>query len=219
MKSLFRSVLFVAACACGLAAAEIRDTPINLLREGSFTPVRMHNMDSAARGWWLSDSGRADYINRLARYISGEECFELSFDREGMTLRFKDPLPAAYRKFPYWLSLASRVASQLPPAPEYRTTGRIRLDKGSLRLVGDRVYKPAPEWQKIDFVSPENIGRVFQFPAVAGASYTFGELHAEAVYPKIGGEIALPDGGKLTRLLMPENADYITRWSVAMWRG
>ncbi len=72
-------VAFVALAA--FAAA----TPINLLREEHFTPLRMHDRDSAAKGWGLNDPRRIG-MRRTGLYVPGEECFNLEFGPEGMTM-------------------------------------------------------------------------------------------------------------------------------------
>ncbi len=200
-------------------AAFADDTPINLLSEELFTPLRMHDRDSAAKGWGLNDPGRIS-MRRTGLYVPGEECFNLEFGPEGMTFRFTDPLALPYQKNSSPLSLRAAAASQLPPAKEYRTTGRMRFDKGKVMLLaGGPTLKPSPKWQTIDFTTIGKACLGFRFTPVAGAAYTFGSLRTEAVYPSIGGEIALPEGGKLTRLLLAEDADNLMRWSLAMWRG
>ena len=52
MKRYCFSTLFAALALGGslLGAAEIKDTPISLLRNDTFEPVTMHGMKSAARG-------------------------------------------------------------------------------------------------------------------------------------------------------------------------
>ena len=52
-----------------------------------------------------------------------------------------------------------------------------------------------------------------------GATISFADLQLLPVYSKVGGEIALPDGGQLKKLLLPKDADFVVRWGVAMWRG
>ena len=206
------------AALCGGIVVSAADTPINLLREERFLPVRMHDRDSAARGWGLDDPGRTS-LRRTGKYLRGEDCFTLEFNADGMTFRFPDPLVSPYRKKGLMLALRSILTSHQPPAPEYRTTGRVRFDKGAMIFFNGPRLEPSPEWQKLDFTTKGKICHGFRFKPVAGAAYTFGALRTEAVYPAIGGEIALPDGGKLTRLLLPENAGYLQRIGVAMWRG
>ena len=199
-----------------LAAA---DTPINLLQTGKFEPVIMHGKPSAARGWYLFDTPRENYIKKSRSYISGEDCFKLEFGPDGtFAFRFTDPLAAPYRETPAFLTFGSRVGWPPPPARFYRVTGRIRCEGGKV-VIGGRTLKPAPEWQQVDFQTTYAPQQIRFMPTAGGAYFGFADLDVAAVYPKVGGEIALPDGGKLTRFLLPENASYLVRWSVALWRG
>ena len=214
LAAVFSAALFAAAAAPGA------DTPINLVQQADFKPVVMHGKPSAAFGWYFFDGPRYRYIRGENRYLSGEKCFRLSFENDAMTLTWSDPLEVAYthpkyKKNPIYL--ATRVSWPVPPAPQYHTTGRVKFEKGEMTIAGKKIG-PQSGWQEIDITGRVPFERI-NFTAVPGASYTFGEVKCLPVYPKIGGEIALPEGGKLTRFLLPENADYLTRWGVALWRG
>ena len=62
-------VFAVIAVAFALRAA---DTPFNLLPVDRFEPVVMHGRVSAARGWYMHDVPRFDYIFGKGIYLSGE---------------------------------------------------------------------------------------------------------------------------------------------------
>ena len=84
--------------------------------------------------------------------------------------------------------------------------------------IAGKKLAPQSGWQTIDIIGKAPVERI-GITAVPGASYTFGEVKCFPVYPKSDKAIALPDGGKLERFLLSENADYLTRWGIALWRG
>ena len=192
------------------------DTEINLLRADGITPSYINGKITGIRGFIINDIARARYIVRHQKYISGEDCFTLDVKDGEATLRFPDPLPAPYAENPGEMIHFYVTFNILPPAQSFRSTGRVRFNKGNIRLSNGVEFKPGDEWQSFDhngdfffiLITPE-----------AGAEISFADMKLTPVYPEVGGEIALPDGGKLTKLLLPENADIVTRWSVAMWRG
>ena len=212
------AILLAALLGATLHGAAAADTEINLLQHGDFTPVVMHGKPSAARGWYLFDTPRGNFIRKNRTYISGEECFKLDFPGNGeLFFRFTDPLAAPYRAEREFLSFGSRVGWPQPPARNYRFTGRIRFDRGQLRI-GGKTMQPAPDWQRVD-ITTAAAPLQLSFRPAAGSSFGFADLKVVAEYPRIGGEIALPDGGRLTRFLLPEHASYTMRWSIALWRG
>ena len=206
---------FAAAAAFALRAA---DTPVNLFPVDRFTPVMMHGRVSAARGWGMQDLPRYDWIFGKKEYISGEECFELECKDGVFTFAFPDPLHPAYRNSKRPIRFAPAAGFPPPPAPKYRTTGRIRFDRGSLSLNNGIKLDPSPEWHSVDRTTPAPM-REINFSPAAGGSYSFADLRCVPVYPKLGGEIALPGGGKLTRFLLPRNASFLVRRGIALWRG
>ena len=204
-----------------LAAAEapqLVDTGDNLLQNGKFEPVYMHGKASAAKGWQLNDGSRRTYNKRSRKYFPGEDCFTLEFSDDGMTMRFPKPLAEPYVKVNEPFSLSSRIGWPNPPAPAYHIKGKVRFNAGTLTLAGGRRFRPSKEWQTFDFVG-KSLCSGFEFRPKPGSVYTFGSLSSSPMYPGIGGFIDLPDGGKLTKLLVAEDADYLTRWGVALWRG
>ena len=202
-----------------LAAAEpLVDTGEELLQFSRFEPLFMHGKPTAARGWQLCDVPRQTMNRSERRYLPGEECFNIAFSDDGMTIRYPDPLPRPYVKHRSWIELSSRVGWPTPPAPKYRVRGKVRFSGGALRLIGGGPKLKPGKWNEFDFVKGGPcLG--FEILPEAGSEFTFGYLSTTAQYPAIGGAIKLPDGGELTRFLIPENADYVTRWSVALWRG
>lgn len=199
-----------------LFALRAADTPINLLRADRIDAARIHGMVTGIPGFMMNDLARSRYISQHQKYISGEDCFRLDVANGEVTIIFPDPLPAPYVEYPGEKIHFYVTLDILPPAQCFRSTGRVRFNAGNIRLSNGVDFKPGPDWQSFD-----HKGKFFFLlvtPA-AGAKISFADLKLTPVYPEIGGEIALPRGGKLTRLLLPENADFVTRWAVAMWRG
>ena len=218
MFTLRFKVLCAAGALLALLPAAKGENPFNLFQTGRFEPIEMHGKPSAARGWYLFDNGRA----ASPVYTPGDKCFKLDFPGDGsLIFRFLSPLADAYKRNPRALYFGSRIPwpqDQLPPAKEYRISGRLLFEKGTLRLSNDYAFEPAPGWRKFSITTAQPCNGFLMTP-VEGAAYGFADLEQFAVYPEIGGAIALPDGGKLTRFLVPANASYVTRWAVAMWRG
>ena len=215
MKHLLAFAMLVAA-SLGVAAGETSDTEINLLRADGIQPVYIHGRLTGIRGFIINDLARFRYITKHQKYISGEDCFTLDVKNGEATLRFPDPLPAPYVENPGEMIHFYVTFNILPPAQSFRSTGRVRFNKGNIRLSNGVSFKPGDEWQSFDHKG--NYFFILITPE-AGAEISFADLKLTPVYPKIGGEIALPDGGRLTKLLLPANADIVTRWGVAMWRG
>ena len=195
------------------------DTEINLVQQADFKPVVMHGRSTGAFGWYLVDGPRSESQRIHGKYLSGDGCFELKFADGAVTFAYPDPLNPVYAKSKRPIVFSTRVAWPAPPAPKYLTTARVKFDRGKLELPGlRRTLKPAADWQEVS-VTAANPFTSFSFRPEAGANFSFAKVKSIPVYPKLGGGIALPDGGKLTRFLLPENADYMTRWGIALWRG
>ena len=215
MKKTF-AFAAVFAAALGLAGA---DAEVNLVQQSTFKPVIMHGKPSAAFGWFLRDKPRIRFAAKTRKYLSGEGLFELKFADGAVTFAYPDPIHPAYVKTPETVNFCPRVASPTPPAKEYLISARVKFDRGKLTIPPLKTkLEPSGEWQTIRAVSPKPFDK-FSFSPAAGASFSFADVKCLPVYPSIGGEISLPDGGKLTRFLLPENADYMTRWGIALWRG
>ena len=202
-----------------LTAAALVDTGEELLQYDRFEPVTMHGKPSAARGWGLNDEPRWLMNRRGGKYLPGEECFKLEFSADGMTIRYTDPLAYPYMKYRSWITLKSRIGWPAPPASAYRVRARMRFNRGKARIIGGGPELAPGEWNEIDYTTDSDSCSGFQFIPEAGSIFTFSSLSMTAQYPAIGGAIKLPGGGSLERFLIPENADYATRYGVALWRG
>ncbi|MDD5727776.1 MAG: DUF4838 domain-containing protein, partial [Victivallales bacterium] len=189
---------------------------MNLLNEGTFKPVTMHGRPSAARSWYLIDRARLAYESRIRKYLPGDKCFALDFKDGAMTVSFPDPLNPAYAR--QRMEFCSAVSRPEPPAPEYLVSGRVKLNRGKITLSNVKTFNSQPDWQSFSLKTKRPFDKFTIYPE-AGAAFSVADFKCLAVYPKIGGAIKLPDGGKLTRLLLPENASYLMRWSIALWRG
>jgi hypothetical protein len=196
----------------GIAA----EPEINLLREGTFKPVIMHGRPSAASGWWLIDRARIEHQKRTKKYLSGEDCFALDFKEGAMTISFPDPLNPAYVK--QRMEFRSSVSQPVPPAPQYFATGKVKFNKGKIVLGNGKTLLPQKGWQSFALKTPQPFEKFMIHPE-PGASFSVADFKNLAVYSQVGREINLPGGGKLTRLLLPQNASYLMRWSIALWRG
>ena len=126
---------------CGLvgagaltAAEPLVDTGEELLQFSRFEPLFMHGKPTAARGWQLCDVPRQKMNREERRYLPGEECFNIAFSGDGMTIRYPDPLPRPYVKHRSWIELSSRVGWPTPPAPKYRVRGKVRFNSGALQI-------------------------------------------------------------------------------------
>ena len=217
-RLLLAPALLAAVCAATLALFGA-DTEINLVQQGDFKPVIMHGKPTAAFGWYLLDGPRYRFIRTRGKYLSGEGCFTLSFDNGAVTFAYPDPLNPVYVKSPVTVDFCPRLAWPDPPAAEYMISARVKFDRGTLTVPALRSkVKPSADWKTIRRASPRPFGG-FSFSPEAGSRFSFADVKCIPVYPKVGGEIALPDGGKLTRFLLPEKADYMTRWGIALWRG
>ena len=208
-----------AAIFAGVLSLFGADTEINLVQQTDFAPVIMHGRETGAFGWYLFDGPRYDSYRLERKYLSGEGCFELKFADGAITFAYADPLAPIYAKSKRPVVFSTRIAWPEPPAPQYLTTARVKFDRGELSIPSiGYAAKPAPDWQEVRVTAKKPFEN-FTFRPEAGAKFSFAEVKSIPVYPKIGGEIALPDGGRLTRFLLPEKAGYMTRWGIALWRG
>ena len=216
MKRMWLMAMLAGALAA--FGAEYVDSGISVTRcTDKLLPVYTHGKVSGIKGCLLIDPLRTAFAEKNARYVSGEECFKLDVNPAGeATLSFPSPLPAPYAKRPADALRLGFCIDPAVPAPAFHITGRVKLNKGVFRFAPGKRFTAKPGWQKVDYYG--NLCSVLITPA-AGANISFADLRVVPAYPRIGGEIALPDGGKLTQLLIPENADPVMRWSIAMWQG
>ena len=192
------------------------DTPINLLFIDRQEPAIVHGETTGILRYLMNDTARDAYVSRHGAYFRGEDCFKIDVKDGVATFTFPDPLPAPYAENPGKRIYLDTGLGPHPPAQTYHTTGRVRLTGGEFHLTNGMNFKPSPEWQTID----KNGGTfIISMKPAAGATISFADLQMTPVYPSIGGEIALPDGGRLNKLLLPKDANFVVRWGVAMWRG
>ena len=207
------ALLFGTLTTFRLAAVEVAE--LNLIGESTFRPVVMHGRVSAAYGWAMRDTARqkAGSWNK-GRYLSGEGLFELKVEGGTMTLVFPEKLHPAYEK--HGVEFVNIIHGTMLKG-KFRVRARVRVERGRFTIGGVRV-KNSPEWQDIDFISPRVVTG-FSYQPVAGGGFSISHFSVCPDYPRIGGAINLPDGGKLTRLLLPKNADQPMRWCVALWQN
>ena len=115
-------------CAAAAGAVEY-----NLLPVDSFTPLYMHGKASAAKGWLMRDQPReAAFKGANPEYVSGDDCFKLEFSDGALTVRFLEPLNDIYVNETRSIRMEADTVRPLPPAPEYRFTGKTKFNRGVL---------------------------------------------------------------------------------------
>ena len=203
----------VVLAAVRLAAVEVGE--LNLIGESTFKPVVMHGRTSAAYGWAMRDAARqkAGSWNK-GKYLSGEGLFFLKVENGTMTLAFPEKLHPAYKN--NGVEFVDVIHGTMMKG-KFRVRARVKVEKGRFSI-GKRKLENSPEWQEIDFVSPRMVTG-FKYQPVAGGGFSISRFSVCPEYDKLGGEINLPDGGKLVKLLLPRNADQPTRWCVALWQN
>ena len=207
-------ILFAALLAVfRLAAVEVKE--LNLIGESTFKPVVMHGRVSAAYGWAMRDQARqkAGSWNK-GKYLSGEGLFFLKVENGTMALAFPEKLHPAYNK--NGVEFVDVIHGTMMKG-NFRVRARVKAEKGTFTIAGRKIEN-SPEWQDIDFVSPRMVTG-FKYQPVAGGKFSISYFSVCPEYEKLGGEINLPDGGKLTKLLLPRDADQPMRWCVALWQN
>ena len=218
MRNTLRKMMALAAFAAGsMTLAAAADTRINLLKEETFEPIRMHGMVTAARGWSMYDNARYTSIYSKGTYVSGEECFKLSYADGVFSIVFLKPLNPIYKNAA--ASLSSRVGMANPPAANYKVSGRVKFVNGTLELPEVAKLPETGEWQDFEYTTRTWVKGLRMKPR-EGAEYHFARFSVVAEYPsKDYGVIALPGGGRLKKILIPEKASYEMRYGIALWRG
>ena len=216
MMSRFRSVMFCAALG---AAACCSAAEYNLLSTDRFTPVEMHGRVSAAAGWMMRDwARRAAFRGSEPYYVSGEDCFTLEVADGVLTIRFTDPLNPVYRKGST-IRFDARTALPLPPAPQYRFSGRAKFNRGQV-IIGDRLrLSPSAEWKEFEYTGSK-VAEYFAIIPEAGSVFSFADFKLAALYPPNTREaILLPGGGKLTKIVLQPDDSGLLRRQLLLWRG
>ena len=205
------------SCLLAAAAGQTAEpAQLNLLPDGSFQPVRMNGEITAIRGWELVDRCRMQYGSKYRTYLSGEGLFTLTEEENAVKITFASPLHEAYTEFKKPFSLESPFGIVLPPAPNFRFTGRVKFNAGRVEFTNGLKLSPAADWQTIDFKG-RFPSRIYIYPA-AGASFQFADFKVTAEYPQTG-TIALPDGGTLSKIIVSKNPDFKEVRGASMWRG
>ena len=207
------AVAALLCAACGLGAVEVKE--LELISESTFKPVVMHGRVSAAYGWAMRDKARLKAGSwKNGKYLSGEGLFDLEVKDGTMTVKFAEKLHPAYEK--NGVEFANVIHGTMLKG-KFRVRARVKVEKGKL-TIGKVTVKNSPEWQELDFTSTQVVNG-FKYQVVPGGGFSISHFSVCPEYEKLGGEINLPDGGKLTKLLLPKDADQPTRWFVALWQN
>ncbi len=231
MRMMIRSIALSAllgAClpVCSAAARPGYD---ELLLGVPFKPLVMGGRAVGAQGWFIWDARTPAMWKRFAKndapYLSGDDCFRLTI--ENGTLKFVFAKANTVNK-DYWgksiqiINFSPAPNENLVPAPAYEVSGRFRLSSGSLLLPGRKFEANNGQWQTFSYRLQNYNGRGWFSIAKAEpeqvleiADYSF-----KPVYPiEKDAAIHLPDGGRLTRILMPANASGSMRLGLLAWRA
>ena len=213
-KRLFALALFAAGAAAQLAAVEVKE--LNLLTGSKFEPVEMHGRTTAAFGWGMNDEPRRSASGLHGNYLSGEGLFDLEVKDGVFTVKYPEELHRVYKKGgevkfgnvrPYFGFEGGR----------YHIRARVKVERGRFVFSDGHVVKPSPEWQEIDYVSNRRVSG-FSYRPAANGGFSITDFTVCPEYDKLGGEINLPDGGKLTKILLPKDADHMMRFCIAAWQ-
>ena len=171
----------------------------NLLPVDSFTPLYMHGRASAAKGWMMRDQPReAAFGGADPKYVSGDDCFELEFSGGALTVRFLEPLNDVYRDQIRSIRMEANTIRPLPPAPEYRFTGKTRFNRGVL-VIGEKLrLRPSAEWKSFEYKG-SSVSEVFAFLPEPGSVFSFKDFRLCAVYPENGITSNSPTAGDSRR--------------------
>ena len=215
-QRLFALALGIAAVAAlPLAAVEVRE--LNLLTDSKFTPVEMHGRTTAAFGWGMTDEPRRKASGLHSHYLSGEGLFELEVKDGILTIKYPEKLHPVYKKGSGEVKLGNVRPYFGFEGGKFRVRARVKVERGRFAFFDGHVVKPSPEWQVVDYVSDRRVSG-FTYRPVPNGGFSITDFTVCPEYDKLGGEINLPDGGKLTRILLPKNADYMMRYCIAMWQ-
>ncbi len=201
----------------------------DLIPNPDFQPVMIDGEITAAKGWYMWDYGRRECLKE-PEYLDGRRCLKLKFEKPGtMTIEFsgKENLPEKYfgKRFvlvPFGGAWATNCSEPVVPAPAYRLRYQLKISQGDVLLPDKRRVKASEDFQTIDYTvkSPYATGRSkLQITIRPNLKFSIRQASVKPVYPKIGGFIRLPDGGKLTRIIVSEDADFMLRVGAMVWRG
>ena len=201
----------------------------DLIPNPDFQPVTIDGEVTAAKGWYMWDYGRRECLKE-PEYLDGRRCLKLKFETPGtMTIEFggKENLPEKYfgKRFvlvPFGGGWANNCSEPIVPAPAYRLRYQLKTSQGNISLPDRRYVKASENFQTIDYTvkSPYATGRgKLQIIIRPNLKFSIRQASVKPVYPKIGGFIRLPDGGKLSRIIVAEDADFKLRVGAMVWRG
>jgi len=203
------------ACAGTLAAVEVKE--LNLLTDSKFSPVEMHGRTTAAFGWGMTDTPRLRAGGLHGSYLSGEGLFDLEVKDGIMTVKYPEKLHPVYQKKGSEVKFGNNGPYFGFEGGKFRVRARVRVERGRFAFSDGKVVRNSPDWQNIDYVSKRRIGG-FSYHPVANGGFSITDFSVCPEFDKIGGEINLPDGGKLTKILLPQNADHMMRIGIASWQ-
>ena len=216
MKQRFTAFALCAAAFAALPLAAVEVKELNLLTGSKFEPVEMHGRTTAAFGWGMNDESRRKASGLHSHYLSGEGLFELEVKDGVFTLKYPEDLHPVYKK-----GGEVKIGNVRPyfgfEGGKFRVRARVKVERGRFRFSDGHAVQPAPDWQEIDYVSDRRVSG-FSYRPVANGGFSITDFTVCPEYDKLGGEINLPDGGKLTKILLPKDADYMMRYCVAMWQ-
>ena len=208
------AVFAVALAAVRLAAVEVKE--LNLLDGSKFEPVEMHGRTTAAFGWAMSDEPRRKACGLHSQYLSGEGLFDIEVKDGILTLKYPEKLHSIYKK-----GGEVKFGNIRPyfgfEGGKYHVRARVKVERGKFVFSDGHVVKPSPEWQDIDYVSSRKVSG-FSYHPVANGGFSITDFTVCPEYPNLGGEINLPDGGKLTKILLPKAAGHMMRFGIASWQ-
>jgi len=197
-----------------LSAVEVGE--LDIISDSTFKPVVMHGRVSAAYGWGMRDLARMKAGNWYdGKYLSGEGLFELKVENGTMTVTFPEKLHPAYKKT--GVEFNNVIPWTMLFKGQFRVRARVKVERGKF-TIGKTTVKNSPDWQELDFVT-DHVETGFSYRPVANGGFSVAHFSVYPEYPQLGGEINLPDGGKLTKLLLPKNADHATILGVALWQN
>ena len=201
----------------------------NMLRNGSFIPAKTDGEETAAIGWNYIDYGRMNnnlWDKTQKEYLSGYDCFKLTFKSGEMTIRYTDKEPVKdYFTRPHFLYNSS---GRLPPpeAPEYRFCGEIRLNKGEVMLADTLKIKPKEGWQNFDFKLSLTVymnaraHQLVKITAKPGMELSIRNFSLMPIYPTNQGKsVGLSGGGRLTRIQLPPGAGDDIKYFALLWQS
>ena len=205
----------------GLTAAASQKGNMNLVFGVPFKPVYIHDELTGIYGWGFWDYRQSAYARdskNRGPLLDGRDIFKIDCKDGVFSLQFKEEAPHGYYSYPNSCALFPELHG-FPPthAPRYHVTGELKITKGKVVFLG-KTINAAPDWQKLDFTARPDIITVSLYHE-PGTFFAIKDLSVTAEYDKIGGAVNLPDGGKLTALVMPENASFAVKRCVYNWRG